>query len=255
MRTACRVILGLWLLLCAGTALAQKSHSSSHSSHSSHSSGSHSIYVHGYTRKDGTYVSPHYRSAPGTASPSTGAGYGPIDVSGTGHSDLSEWAATHRVKSAPHTTTERPSASTSAGTGHSITWSRPSAVPKPGTYPPRSKGISSGNASHGGTHYGTGTTRPKTNPSHTTTAGGTTGHHSKTYCSTCPRNSHQKIARSERAKEDFMRRTGHPHGWSGHVVDHIKPLACGGRDEPSNMQWQTIEAARLKDKTERKGCS
>ncbi len=28
MRAACRVILGLWLLLCAGAALAQKSHSS-----------------------------------------------------------------------------------------------------------------------------------------------------------------------------------------------------------------------------------
>jgi hypothetical protein len=32
------------------------------------SSGPKSTYVHGYTRKDGTYVAPHYRSAPGTAS-------------------------------------------------------------------------------------------------------------------------------------------------------------------------------------------
>jgi hypothetical protein len=30
--------------------------------------GDKSVYVHGYTRKDGTYVDPHYRSAPGTAS-------------------------------------------------------------------------------------------------------------------------------------------------------------------------------------------
>jgi len=255
MRAACRVILSLWLLLCAGAAVAQKSHSSSHSSHLSHISGSGSVYVHGYTRKDGSFVSPHYRSAPGTASPSAGGGYRSIDVSGAGRSDLSEWAATHRVNSAPPTTKERPSASTSAGSGHSIAWSHPSTVPKTVTYPPGSKGIASGNASHGGAHYGTGTTHPKTKPSHTTTAGGTTGHHAKTYCSTCPRDSHQEIARSETAKRLFMRQKGYSHGRPGYVVDHIKPLACGGRDEPSNMQWQTVEQARLKDKIERKGCS
>jgi hypothetical protein len=27
----------------------------------------------------------------------------------------------------------------------------------------------------------------------------------------------------------------------GYVIDHIKPLACGGIDAPDNMQWQTIE--------------
>jgi hypothetical protein len=38
------------------------------------------------------------------------------------------------------------------------------------------------------------------------------------------------------------------------VVDHIKPLACGGVDAPSNMQWQTIAAAKAKRKAERAGC-
>jgi hypothetical protein len=38
------------------------------------------------------------------------------------------------------------------------------------------------------------------------------------------------------------------------VIDHIKPLACGGADDPSNMQWQTREEAKAKDKWERKGC-
>jgi hypothetical protein len=52
-----------------------------------------------------------------------------------------------------------------------------------------------------------------------------------------------------------MRQTGYAHGRRGYVVDHITPLACGGRDAPSNMRWQTIEAARLKDKSERRGCS
>jgi len=35
---------------------------------------------------------------------------------------------------------------------------------------------------------------------------------------------------------------------------YIKPLACGGADAPSNMQWQTKEAAKAKDKWERNGC-
>lgn len=40
----------------------------------------------------------------------------------------------------------------------------------------------------------------------------------------------------------------------GYVKDHIKPLACGGADSIENMQWQTKEAAREKDKWERKEC-
>ena len=40
----------------------------------------------------------------------------------------------------------------------------------------------------------------------------------------------------------------------GYAVDHIKPLACGGLDSPKNMQWQTVQAARAKDKWERVGC-
>jgi hypothetical protein len=32
------------------------------------------------------------------------------------------------------------------------------------------------------------------------------------------------------------------------------PLACGGIDHYSNMQYQTIAEAKAKDKVERKGC-
>lgn len=71
---------------------------------------------------------------------------------------------------------------------------------------------------------------------------------------TVPRDANGRIKRSESAKSAFMRQTGHPHGWSGHVVDHMVPLACGGADAPSNMQWQTIADARAKDKVERIGC-
>jgi hypothetical protein len=33
----------------------------------------------------------------------------------------------------------------------------------------------------------------------------------------------------------------------GYVVDHICPLSCCGKDDPSNMQWQTTAAAKAKD--------
>jgi hypothetical protein len=39
------------------------------------------------------------------------------------------------------------------------------------------------------------------------------------------------------------------------VIDHIVPLACGGTDDTSNMQWQTVAAGKAKDKIERKGCT
>jgi hypothetical protein len=63
-----------------------------------------------------------------------------------------------------------------------------------------------------------------------------------------------RITRSEEAKRQFMRQSGFPKGRPGYVVDHVKPLACGGADASSNMQWQTEVAAKAKDKTERAGC-
>jgi len=32
-----------------------------------------------------------------------------------------------------------------------------------------------------------------------------------------------------------------------YVVDHSVPLAPGGADEPSSIQWQTIQEAKAKD--------
>lgn len=40
-------------------------------------------------------------------------------------------------------------------------------------------------------------------------------------------------------------------GW---IADHIEPLCAGGADDPANMQWQTVEAAKAKDVTERATC-
>jgi len=45
--------------------------------------------------------------------------------------------------------------------------------------------------------------------------------------------------------------TGEPRGaCPGYVVDHIIPLKRGGSDLPSNMQWQTVEDAKAKDRIE-----
>lgn len=69
-----------------------------------------------------------------------------------------------------------------------------------------------------------------------------------------PRSADGRIQRSAAARHAFARQTGFPNGRPGYVIDHIKPLACGGADAPSNMQWQTIAAGKAKDKTERVGC-
>lgn len=36
----------------------------------------------------------------------------------------------------------------------------------------------------------------------------------------------------------------------GYIRDHIVPLCKGGPDTPANLQWQTVEAAKAKDKVE-----
>jgi hypothetical protein len=41
----------------------------------------------------------------------------------------------------------------------------------------------------------------------------------------------------------------------GYVKDHVVPLACGGPDAPSNMQWQTRADGKAKDRWETKGCA
>lgn len=69
-----------------------------------------------------------------------------------------------------------------------------------------------------------------------------------------------KIPRSSSAKAEFKRlqpcpSTDRPRGaCPGYVIDHVVPLCAGGPDEPANMQWQTVEAAKVKDRAERRQC-
>lgn len=75
-----------------------------------------------------------------------------------------------------------------------------------------------------------------------------------TNASTQPRDSKGRFVRSASAKHAFEVQTGYPKGRPGYVVDHIKPLACGGADVSSNMQWQTVAEGKAKDKIELAGC-
>ncbi|SPE30096.1 conserved exported hypothetical protein [Candidatus Sulfotelmatomonas gaucii] len=83
---------------------------------------------------------------------------------------------------------------------------------------------------------------------------GSKSSHSRKSASSSQRHTHGRIKRSRAAKDSFMRQTGYPHGRKGYVVDHKIPLACGGADSPSNMQWQTTADAKAKDTWERNGC-
>ena len=64
------------------------------------------------------------------------------------------------------------------------------------------------------------------------------------------RDSHGRIKRSTVAKRDFMKQTGYPNGRPGYIIDHKVALKHGGKDDPSNMQWQTKTEAKAKDKWE-----
>jgi hypothetical protein len=81
-------------------------------------------------------------------------------------------------------------------------------------------------------------------------------HHRSNYAAGVPRNAHGRIARDPRARNEFKRThpcpaTGKSGGsCPGYVIDHIQPLKHGGADTPANMQWQSKDAAKIKDRME-----
>jgi hypothetical protein len=73
------------------------------------------------------------------------------------------------------------------------------------------------------------------------------------------RDSRGRMKRSTEAKDAFRRErpcpsTGTGSGaCPGYVIDHVRPLECGGADDPSNMQWQTIADGNASLRTRRNG--
>jgi hypothetical protein len=80
------------------------------------------------------------------------------------------------------------------------------------------------------------------------------------YVSLAPRVAPAREYRSQTVKHEFQRQhpcpsTGRTTGaCPGYIKDHIRALDCGGPDAVSNMQWQTVAAAKAKDRWERKSC-
>jgi hypothetical protein len=98
-------------------------------------------------------------------------------------------------------------------------------------------------------------------------SGGYSGHHSYSshsytrsriqHSRTSPRRTYHRSRAARNAFQSTHPRpsTGRNYGaCPGYVVDHVQPLACGGADAPSNMQWETVSEGKAKDKWERKGC-
>ena len=75
-------------------------------------------------------------------------------------------------------------------------------------------------------------------------------------CAGVVREKHGRIKRSGSVRAAFMREhpcpaTGLRYGaCCGWVVDHVKALKRGCADAVGNMQWQTVEDAKAKDRVE-----
>jgi hypothetical protein len=70
------------------------------------------------------------------------------------------------------------------------------------------------------------------------------------------RDAHGRIIRSAAARAAFKRLHPCPStkrstgACPGYIIDHVIALKRGGADSPSNMQWQTVEDAKAKDRVE-----
>jgi hypothetical protein len=191
------------------------------------------VHVRGYTRKDGTYVRPYDRAAPGTAT-----------------------RTSTTTNTAPSVSAQSPSVASNSNTSKSAdaNTARPQLETFKTTTGKEYKNVMVRSVEPDGilvSYEGRVLMKvlfselPKDvqqrfqyKPPNETAVPGVT------------RDANGKIKRSELAKREFMQMTGFPNGRPGYVVDHIVPLKRGGCDCPSNMQWQTIQEAKAKDKWE-----
>jgi len=70
------------------------------------------------------------------------------------------------------------------------------------------------------------------------------------------RDAHGRIERNGAARAAFKREhpcpaTHLPTGpCLGYIVDHVIARKCGGADSPANVQWQTVDEAKAKNRLE-----
>lgn len=184
------------------------------------------VHVRAYTRRDGTHVRAHTRAAPGSASTTA-----PTSTSAPGHRRQSS-ARISADPSANYTPATDPALQAEIEPAP-ITKPEPSApsVSTLAKEPRRASRRSS---------------RIQKAPS----LSGWSRNEIPPLSSTTRRDARGRVQRSQWAKRIFMRMTGYPNGRPGYVVDHIVPLKRGGDDLPDNMQWQTVQDAKAKDRWE-----
>jgi hypothetical protein len=108
---------------------------------------------------------------------------------------------------------------------------------------------------HGGGHGWGGSTHASS-AAHSHTATHTWHDGSSSSSHQASHTAHSHVQRDPRQRAAFQH--GHPcpsthktsGGCPGYVVDHVVPLKRGGTDAPANMQWQTVQAGKAKDKVE-----
>ncbi len=93
-----------------------------------------------------------------------------------------------------------------------------------------------GGAGHGGGHGG-----------YSTGCSSSVRSHPRTYCATCARNAKGRIKRSSSERQKFLRSHGLTRTPPGMQVDHIVPLAKGGKDTASNIQLIPKDSPKERD--------
>ena len=250
------LVLALFLVH-SSTAYGQRGFGGRGFGHSGGHARSGSVSVKGHFRRDGTYVSPHFRSAPDGNSFNNWSTRGNINPF-TGKNGTRTLPAIDQ--GLPHSLVS-PDGRVRVSKSHS---SSDSLDPSP--LVPATPSIPDLSSHHSTKSFFGVTTVPRTSiidlrkvrPSNNAIISLPSFTGRSNACLTCPREQNGKIKRSSSARREFIRlhpcpSTGKSSGpCPGYVVDHIRPLSIGGADDPSNMQWQTRAAAKAKDRIERR---